>query len=352
MLTTIEHLALDMGFAVSMVSLSREVSCHNLFYFYGRVASAIRTPDSTVLGIQRVLNKKEAADLPETPIQDEARYIHPLPAIVLEDYLYTGPGEEQDLLYSNLMGVRLYISELRRIHRANRREIMPKFPNFKMGEHAPAYFGVMADIVRFCGYRGWVILIDEIELIGRLGKVSRLKAYSHINWLLNWSETMDYPIYVLGASASSMQDTWFGGYGRRREDRKAIPELAEEKLGKAAREEINRFFEKALNTEVCPVIQPVAEDGLVNLLKKLVEIHGIAYGWPAELDVSKLIHQIGSKPIRTHIRAALEALDMSYVYQETVTPKAVELTESELEESDEFFAHPEVEGDQPRLSPP
>ena len=32
-LTTIEHLALDLGFAVSRVSLSRKVSCHHLFNF-------------------------------------------------------------------------------------------------------------------------------------------------------------------------------------------------------------------------------------------------------------------------------------------------------------------------------
>lgn len=34
-LTTIEHLALDLGFAVSRIFLSREVACHHLFNFYG-----------------------------------------------------------------------------------------------------------------------------------------------------------------------------------------------------------------------------------------------------------------------------------------------------------------------------
>lgn len=57
-LTTIEHIALDLGFAVSRVSLSREVSCHHLFNFYGRAASAIRTPNSQIFGIQLALDNK------------------------------------------------------------------------------------------------------------------------------------------------------------------------------------------------------------------------------------------------------------------------------------------------------
>lgn len=125
-LTTIEHLALDLGFAVSRISLSREVSCHHLFNFYGRVASAIRTPKSQILGIGRSLDKKTAGDLPDSRIQDHNRYIHPLPAFVLEDYFYT-TGEEQDLLYGDLMGTRLGMPELKRIHRACRAELLPRF---------------------------------------------------------------------------------------------------------------------------------------------------------------------------------------------------------------------------------
>jgi hypothetical protein len=68
----------------------------------------------------------------------------------------------------------------------------------------------MADAIVWCGYKGWVILIDEVELIGRLGKVGRLDAYQNLNWLLNWSRTMLYPIYTVGVVALSLKnDVWF-----------------------------------------------------------------------------------------------------------------------------------------------
>lgn len=334
-LTVVEHLALDMNFAVSMISLSREVSCHSLFPFYSRVASVIRPPDSAVSGIQRVLNQRKASDLPGSPIQTSGRYVHPLPAIIFEDYFHA-EGEDQDILYGDLMGTPVSREELRRIHRAYRTDPLPRFErNFRKSEHASAYFGLMADAIRFCGHRGWVILIDEIELVGRLGKASRLQAYRNLNWLLNWSGTMKYPIYTLGAVASSLQAYIRpGGKGPKKDDRTALPRLAEERFGPTARDEIVRFFEKALSPE-CRVVGPPEEGNLVELLDKLVELHGVAHNWNAELRVRDLVESIGAPPTRTHIRATLEALDIRYIYQETIAPRPADLVESTIEEDEE-----------------
>lgn len=238
-LTTTEHLALDRQFAVSFVSLSREVSCHNLFHFYGRAASRLRTPDSSMFGLERALSKKHASDLQKTSILVPDRYIHPLPAIVIENYLHSA-GEEQNLLYGDLMGTRIPLTELKRIHRQNYSEKFPTFEtSFRMIDHAKAYFGCLADTIVFCGYRGWVILIDELELVGRLGSQSRLKAYQNLQWLLNWSNAHHYPIYVIAAAATSLQsEMWYGG----KDDRTLMPKLAEEKFGKSAYNEITEFL--------------------------------------------------------------------------------------------------------------
>ncbi|MEB3336621.1 MAG: BREX system ATP-binding domain-containing protein, partial [Leptolyngbyaceae bacterium] len=270
-LTTVEHVALDLGFVVSRVSLSREVSCHHLFNFYGRVAAAIRTPDSKILGMTRALNRKRADDLLGTPLKAHDRYIHPLPAIILEDYFLT-TGEEQDLLYSDLMGTRASMTDVKRIHRACRGEPLPKFEvNFRATEHGSAYFGMMADAIALCGYKGWVILIDEVELIGRLGKVGRLQAYVNLNWLLNWSKTLPYPIYTLGVVASSLRnDVWFSGTSTpsTKNDRTQIPELAAEradKFGVNAEAEMKAFFDRAISAE-CPTIKPLDQSDLLTLL--------------------------------------------------------------------------------------
>jgi hypothetical protein len=338
-LITIAHLALARGFAVSHVALNREVSCHNLYQFYGRIAPAIRLPNSSVPGIQRPLNQRRTDDLNETPFYAAERYPHPLPVIVLEAYLSDGSTpEEKEWLYGDLMGVRLPVAELRAIYkRAHPRGVFPQLDRFRMGVHAPSYFGVMADIVRLCGYAGWVILVDEVELVGRLGKVNRLVAYRNLNWLLNWSREMTYPIYTVCAAATRLQDdTWYGGDKRRRDDREAIPELAAATLGTAVESEIRRFFKRAVDRE-SPVVQPAVENQLIPLLERVAELHGTAYDWEPNLDPRRIVSYVGQQPLRTQIRATLEALDQQLVSGRVTMPETSALVETRLDEDESYF---------------
>ena len=333
-LTTVEHMALDMGFAVSMVSLSREVSCHHLLQFYGRLAPRVRTPDSTILGIERGLGDKDSTALADSPLMEAERYVHPLPALVLEDYFCTS-GEDQNLLYGDLTGIRLPASELKRIHRQSRQMALPKFPYpFKVTEHASAYFGVMADAIRLCGYKGWVILVDEVELTGRLGPLGRLKAYRNLHWLLNWSGTMQYPIYTLAAAATRLQDDiWYGGS---KDDRNTMPPLAAERVGEEAGREMEIFFERAIGADSLTTV-PVASEDLCNMLEAVAELHGRAYGWTARFDARELISQVGAQPVRTYVRAALEGLDLQYMYNEEAKVAATALDEQKIDEDHDFF---------------
>jgi len=203
---------------------------------------------------------------------------------------------------------------------------------------------LLADAVCFCGYRGWVILIDELELIGRLSRLSRLKAYLNLNWLLNWSGGMTYPIYTLGAAAVNLQEEiWHSTDPNRKDDKWEMPKLALEKYGMDASEEMRNFFERGSGAD-CPRVKPVAEEQLVKLLEELVRIHGIAYAWDAHLDVRKLLYDLGSKTIRTYIRATLEALDIRCLYQEEVIPAAKDQVAYTLEEDNDFFNVEDEEG--------
>ena len=150
LLTMVEHIALDMNFAVSRVSLSREVSCHNLFKFYTRVAPRIRTPGSSAYGIHRILLQRNSSDLPATPIQNFDRYIHSLPASIFETFFFTD-GEEQHALYSDLMGIKVSLGEFKRIYRrSSPAVVLPKFDTFKQTKHATAYFVLLSDVTKFC----------------------------------------------------------------------------------------------------------------------------------------------------------------------------------------------------------
>ncbi|HAL73484.1 MAG TPA: hypothetical protein DCM45_00150, partial [Clostridiales bacterium] len=319
-LTTIEHQALDHNFAVSRISLSREVSCHNLLNFYSQNAARIRTPNSTLDGIQHHLNRLQPADISQSVISESERYVNSLPRQVLEDYFFA-EGEDKERLYSDLTGTRLPVGELGRIHRQVRGSAQPNF-KFKVTEHASAYWGLMADLIQLCGFEGWVILIDEVELIGRLGKLSRLNAYRNLNWLLNWSSTMKYPIYTVAAAATRLQDDLW--YGKTNDDRSVMPDTAQLRLGDDAAREMDRFFQRAIDGNTLKIL-PASESSLILLLDEIAQLHGAAYQWPAELKGAELIRYLGAQPVRTYIRAALEYLDNMYLYGQSELPGLVSL---------------------------
>lgn len=88
---------------------------------------------------------------------------------------------------------------------------------------------------------------------------------------------------------------------------------------------------------------PVLEEDLLTMLDALIQLHGRAYKWNSMLDTRKLVQDLGSQPVRTYVRAAMEALDLQYVYNEAASLAAVTLTEQALEEDRGFWDQTAVE---------
>ena len=308
-LTAIEHMALDRNFAVSRITLSREVSCHNLFHLFGQLVPRIRTASSTQEGLQPCLVKIRPDEIEGTVLFDENRYSNFLPRMILEDVLYA-EGEDKEKLQGDLSGIRLPLGEIGRIHRSLHGRPLPKC-QFKVTENADSYFGVVADTLKCAGFEGWVILIDEVELIGRLGKQARLKAYRNLHWLLNWNGHMKYPIYVVGAAASRLQDDLW--YGKADDDRTIMPELALTRFGEEAARNMSTFFSTAIGPGSMS-IPPAGQHALTELLDSIADLHGHAYGWTPTFHGQDILRHLGAQPARTHIRAALEYLDLQMLY--------------------------------------
>jgi len=339
-LTCIEHLALNHGFAVSRITLNRQLSGQNLFKLYQKLATSIRTANSQRFGIQHDLEKKRASELSNSLIQDHQRYAHPLPAIVLESY-FQAAGEEQELLYANLLGAKLRIADIKRIHKKNSGQTFPSSENFVVTKHGKAYFELMADVITWCGYKGWVILIDEIELVSRLGKAGRLQAYQNLSWLVNWSQEFQFPIYTVGGIASPLMDLWRNAEKKKIPDQELMPEIADHKFGQAIGQQLRLFFQKAQDIQACPHVVQLEHEQLARLLNNIVELHGLSYNWQPELDVKEMISSIGNHPVRTHIRATLEALDIGYQYAVTVDPKPKSINFVVGQEDDSYFSEDE-----------
>jgi len=152
----------------------------------------------------------------------------------------------------------------------------------------------MSHLFTQMGYNGWVILVDETELMGRLGKKARLNAYRNMAEFLLPVRCPETTFSIFALSASYVEDVIEGKHEY--ENREEIDEI----------------------------------------LCKIQEFHGKAYGWTPNVSAASLTHsastQSGGYLLRTKIRAAIEFLDQLYQYGKSGNTTINELGEETLEE--------------------
>ncbi|MEW6522427.1 MAG: hypothetical protein AB1445_02460 [Bacillota bacterium] len=95
--------------------------------------------------------------------------------------------------------------DLKAIHRLNFRG------SINFGKFAPVvdtwdYFRMVDALVRVKGYRGWVLLFHEAELIGKLGIGARAKSYANMSRFLSSRDGLLNTLTVFAFASSFYTD--------------------------------------------------------------------------------------------------------------------------------------------------
>ena len=186
---------------------------------------------------------------------------------------------------------------------------------------------MLSHLFKLLGYNGWVILFDETELIGRLGKKARLTAYKNMASFLfpeQYSQ-LEATFTLFAITASYREDVI--------ESKHDFENMATVYIDRSGREPI----EKALNQIVAaPQLQPLNQDEILGVLNQVQDFHGRAYGWTPQLDVQEVLKATETRGylLRTRIRAAVELLDQLYQYGEAGKIRINDLGEPHYWEED------------------
>ncbi len=311
-LKTIEQHVLRQGFAVSYYTLNRDSGLNNLKALFPMLTSQTMTGEQQIPGIMNQLTHTSNYDscldnLPEI----EKKITHPLPAYILKTFLEYHNIEEMLLLYSCLMGNLSALTAVKSLVRKNLGHFAKQMPKFNQKDHAKAFFEFYPYLLQSLGYKGWVILLDEIELIGKLGKVGRLNSYLNLAYLLNCKKQHNLPIYVLAASAKTLQTDVF--YGKKNDVDK-MPAYAKERLGDKAGQIVHTFFEQANQSKRNLQLTPVYPNEYMKLYREIFKIHKLAVKWVKDAnedlidDIIRIIHP--DNTVRMRIRMFIELLDI------------------------------------------
>lgn len=348
----LSHLALDQGFAVSRIVISKETPLHDPVKVLRAAVESARTDGDAGAAVADA-----AAGLdPGSPAFAELlRWAGSGSSPVDERFALTlsllprVQASDQDFAESIVRfwsGDRLGVADLRRQAKLAG-EGRPSLSAVPARELAVQRFRFLARLFAATGCRGWVLIFDEAELIGRYTLLQRAKSYAEVaGWLNPDPEDPAAPL----ASVIAMTDDFDAAVLTDKNDRTAVPAKLRAKQttqwdATASRAEVGM---RLIEREMLLLAQPDAEE-LDRAYERLKTLHGAAFGWNPP-DVAGL-ERLGATRMRQYVRAwinewDLVRLDPDYRPQTTaVTVSAGYEEQPELDDDPANGEEPTADGD-------
>lgn len=323
LLNTVFSMAHSNHMVVSYLSLSKETPFDKLYLVYQKLVNNTFLPKRVQPGFTQILEKMtpKSAAANELLIYAAKHLETDKLYYLFRAYLNTEDQDEKFMLQADLEGDFIANVPLKQIYRRIYNERVKYNVNFSKTKHCRDYFAFLSRLFRLMGYNGWVILIDETELIGRLSKKARLNAYRNMaEFLLPGGQAESvYTLFALGSSYTE--------------------DVIEAKHDYENLEELYPDQQEPMRTVLNLITRaqqlvPLTDSEICEVLKKIQTFHGRAYDWNPNVSTEAILAaaRSGGYLLRTKLRAAIEFLDQLYQYGEAGNTRINELGQTTFEE--------------------
>ena len=315
-LTHLSAVALERGFAVSSVVVSKETPLHD-------PAKVLRAAVDTLTGPGRiggVLSDAIAALDPDSARYAELRRWVGSTAsglderfaatLLLHERLAGGDVPEADDVLDAAVrfwsGEPLRLPDLRRALKGVGAGGQFAFPPVAVRELARQRTRFLSRLLRAAGYAGWVVLFDEVELIGRYSLLQRGRSYAE---LARWSGAAREDPTAPLASVLALTDDFEAAVLVGKDDRTQVPSRLRDKQTPewAETAALAEKGIRALQRDLLLLSAPDAAE-LDRAYRTLKQLHGSAYDWSPP-DVAGL-ERLGATRMRQYVRAWINAWDL------------------------------------------
>lgn len=329
LLNTVFNIAHENNMVVSQISLSKETPFDKLHLVYKKILANTYLPNRLQPGFRNIFqnmtpNSREASDLlpfASKHLENDKLFF------VLRSFLNVDDAEDRFLLMADLEGDFINTALLRQIYKRIFTQPAKLNVPFSKIKHSMDYFTLISHLFRLMGYSGWVLLFDEAELIGRLGKKARLAAYKNMAPFLfpDKYSHLESVFSMFAFTSSFMEDVV--------ESKHDFESIAEIYIEKASREQVEKVLKHIAEA---PQLHPLTNDEILSVFHKVQEFHAKAYGWDPEINVQTLYKLTSSKGylLRTRIRAVVEQLDQIYQYGRIADIQVKTLAQPQYSEDD------------------
>jgi bacteriophage exclusion system BrxC/D-like protein len=318
LLTHLASLAMSSGFVASTVVISKETPLYDPAKTYRAAIDAALDPGR----VQGVLADAAAELDPDSPhYADFSRWVSSQAAEMDERFAATllcherlrggsaaGADETVDGLVRFWAGEPIRLGELRRALKSVGAAGLFDFRPVPAAELARQRFRFAARLLRASGRAGWVILFDEVELIGRYSVLQRGRSYAEVaRWLGEGAASPDgvLPLIPVLAMTDDFEEAVLVGKG----DLENLPAKLRSKatadwdetaaLAKAGMRHIEQDMLH---------LAPPDDAELDRAYAALKRLHGEAFAWSPP-DVPGL-ERLGATRMRQYVRAWINEWDL------------------------------------------
>ena len=315
LLTHFQNRALARGFVCSKVVISKETPLYDL----GKVfVSAVENGQIQERGGRLI------EELAQTLKPDSDSYaaffrwanakaddgtLHPIFPASLIVHERAGDLDLNVKIESFWAGERLGVRDLRGGLRSIGQERNFKFRAPRVADLPPQRLRFLIELIKAAGCKGWVVLIDEIELIGSYSILQRGRSYAETARWMGQATYDAYPgLAVVGAVTDDFASANISPDGARK-DRDYIRPRLENNARHAALAPLAETGMRLLERGFISLTPPTDED-VKDVLERLRRLYSLAYGWDAP-PLSDSASGAGYRGrMRYKVRAAINQWDL------------------------------------------
>ena len=182
----------------------------------------------------------------------------------------------------------------------------------KAVELPPQRLRFATELIKGAGYKGWVLLLDEIELVGSYSLLQRGRSYAELTRWLGRAIDEPYPgLVAVGTVTDDFASHVISPDGAKKDRDYVGPKLEASKYKEIAARAATGM--RLLERECIPLSSPTDED-VRETVEKLRTIYSTAYGWEAPALQGETGGAGYQNRMRYKVRASINEWDLLRFY--------------------------------------
>lgn len=318
LLAHLKRIALEEGFVCSTVAVSKETPLYDLNKIVKAAVANATVPERT----GRLIEELELAGKRDTEgFRDFFGWVasstfggslHGIFEAGLVAYIESRDPELKSWIEGFWAGDRIVASRIKTGLREIGKRQYTGFRTPKAAELPPQRLRFLVEMVKGAGYPGWVILLDELELVASYSVLQRGRSYAELS---RWLKISDHQGLVsVGTVTPDFATTVISGHGKN--DSENVPHRLRSKprYELIADDAVSGMEHLASR---CMPLQSPDDEEVLAAIEALRKLYSEAYGWDAPEHQPMVGGVSAQNRMRYKVRAAINEWDLKRLFPDS-----------------------------------